>query len=151
MLPILLETIVLVCLFFVAGNSFCVNGQLIFTAIQGQSDEVHKARSDAVTAYHEDYIQTACDSDVTVTYNPVPNYQDAVDALITGNANFAWYGVLTGVKAGLKTPPSIYIIQRLEDTKFTSVFIHGPDLDLPEGIKSANNRSLAFGSNSSTI
>jgi phosphonate transport system substrate-binding protein len=150
MLRILLETIISVCLVFVSGNSLCVNGQLIFTAIPGQSDEILKARSDDVTAYLEDYIQTSCGSDVTVTYNPVSNYEDAVDALLTGNANFAWYGGLTGVEAGLKSTPSIYIAQRLEDTKFTSVFIHGPDLDLPEGIESANNRSLGFGSNSST-
>ena len=31
-----------------------------------------------------------------------------------------------------------------------AVFIHGPDLDLLEGIESTNNRSLAFGSNLST-
>ncbi|OEU14098.1 hypothetical protein FRACYDRAFT_242450 [Fragilariopsis cylindrus CCMP1102] len=102
-------------------------------------------------AYLEDYIQTACDSDVTVTYSPVSNYQDAVDALLTGNTNFVGYGGLTGVEAGLKLPPSIYLAQRLEDTRFTSVFIHEPDLDVPVGIESANNhRSLAFGSNLST-
>ena len=138
----LLVTIVSVCLFFVAGNSFCVNGQLIFTAIPGQSDEVLKARSSAVKAYLEDYIQTACDSDVTVTYSPASNYQDAIDALLTGNANFVGYGGLTGVETGLKSPPSINLAQQLEDTRFTSVFIHGPDLDVPEGIESANNSHL---------
>ena len=35
---------------------------------------------------------------VTVAYNPVTNYDDAVDALIDNVADFGWYGGLTGVQ-----------------------------------------------------
>jgi len=124
--------------------------QLVFTAIPDQDDSTLQARASAVTGWLEDYIQTVCDVTVSVTYNPVENYQDAVSALLDGHADFGWYGGLTGVQAGLRSPPAVYIAQRLEDTQFTSVFIQGAGLDLPMGIESANNKSLAFGSASST-
>ena len=57
------------------------------------------------------------------TIRPVTSYEDAVDALVNKIADFGWYGGLTGVQAGLRMQPSVYIAQRIEDTQFTSVFI----------------------------
>ena len=73
--------------------------QLTFTAIPGQDESTLLARANAVSAYLENYIQNTCGVNVTVTYNPVTNYEDAVDALLDTVADFGWYGGLTGVQA----------------------------------------------------
>ena len=123
---------------------------LLFTAIPDQLNSTLFARAEAVTNLLENYIGEKCDVDVKVQYNPVANYQDAVDALVEGVADFGWYGGLTGVQAGLRSPPSIYLTQRIEDTQFTSVFIQQEGMELMNGIDDVENRSLAFGSVSST-
>ena len=58
-------------------------------------------------------------------------------------------GGLTGVQAGLRSPPAVYLAQRIEDTEFTSVFVQGANLNLG-GIEDVEGRSLAYGSASST-
>ena len=72
--------------------------QLEFTAIPDQDDATLLDRANAVTAYLENYILATCGASVSVTYNAVDNYQDAVDALLDGVAHFGWYGGLTGVQ-----------------------------------------------------
>ena len=125
--------------------------ELSFTAIPDQAEATLQARADAVTAYLQSYINSTCGVDVPVVYNAVSDYESAVDALLDGTADFGWYGGLTGVQAGLRSPPAVYLAQRVEDKQFTSVFIQGSGLDLSsEGIQGANGRSLAFGSESST-
>ena len=52
-------------------------------------------------------------------------------------------------KAGLRSPPAVYLTQRIEDTEFTSVFISDADMDLTS-IDGVEGKSLAFGSASST-
>ena len=65
---------------------------LTFTAIPDQDEETLTARADAVTNYLTNYIQETCGVTIGVTYNPVDNYQDAVDALLSKTADFGWYG-----------------------------------------------------------
>lgn len=124
--------------------------QLTFTAIPGQDESTLLARANAVSAYLENYIQNTCGVNVTVTYNPVTNYEDAVDALLDTVADFGWYGGLTGVQAGLRSPPAVYIAQRVEDKQFTSVFIQGEGMNITNGVEGAEGKSLAYGSASST-
>jgi phosphonate transport system substrate-binding protein len=125
--------------------------QLSFTAIPDQDETTLQARADAVTAYLQSYINVTCGVDVAVVYKPVSDYESAVNALLDGTADFGWYGGLTGVQAGLRSPPAEYLAQRVEDKQFTSVFIQGPGFDLSaEGIHGANGRPMALGSESST-
>ena len=138
----------LVLLFAIVGNATAET--LLFTAIPDQLNSTLLARADAVTNLLENYISDKCDVDVKVQYNPVANYQDAVDALVEGIVDFGWYGGLTGVQAGLRSPPSVYLTQRVEDTQFTSVFIQQEGMALMNGIDDVENKSLAFGSASST-
>ena len=151
---------------------------LTFTAIPEQLETTLIARADAVTNLIENYISEKCNVDVNVVYNPVTNYQDAVDALLDNSADFGWYGGLTGVQAGLRSSPAVYLTQRIEDTqvstylmhhftfclsllfvclilifdtismKFTSVFI-SDGKDLTS-IDDVQDKTLAFGSASST-
>ena len=65
---------------------------LTFTAIPGQDEATMNARATAVTNYLQDYINNTCGIDVGIVYNPVANYQDAVDALLERTADFGWYG-----------------------------------------------------------
>jgi len=65
---------------------------LTFTAIPGQDEATMNTRATAVTNYLQDYINNTCGIDVNIVYNPVANYQDAVDALLDRTADFGWYG-----------------------------------------------------------
>ena len=65
---------------------------LTFTAIPGQDEATMNARATAVTNYLQDYINNTCGIAVNIVYNPVANYQDAVDALLERTADFGWYG-----------------------------------------------------------
>lgn len=71
---------------------------LTFTAIPDQLESTLLERANAVTDLLENYISDKCNVEVSVVYNPVSNYQDAVDALLDGIADFGWYGGLTGVQ-----------------------------------------------------
>ncbi|KAL7529713.1 hypothetical protein ACHAWF_003086 [Thalassiosira exigua] len=99
------------------GPTAAAAAQLRFTAIPGQQESTMLARADAVTAYLESYISSACDVDVN---------------------------------AGLRSTPAVYLAQRVEDKEFHSVFIQGKGMNLTNGIEGAENKSLAFGSASST-
>ena len=139
-------------LILAVGATSATGFQLSFTAIPDQDETTLQARADAVTSYLQSYINSTCEVEVPVVYNAVSDYGAAVNALVDGTADFGWFGGLTGVQAGLRSPPAVYLSQRVEDKEFTSVFIQGPGLpDLSaEGIQGANGRSLAFGSESST-
>lgn len=97
---------------------------LTFTAIPDQLETTLVARADAVTNLLENYISEKCNVDVNVVYNPVTNYQDAVDALLDNSADFGWYGGLTGVQAGLRSSPAVYLTQRIEDTEVSTYLMH---------------------------
>src|SRR6056300_1415804 len=122
---------------------------LYFTAIPDQADSTLCQRANAVRAYLENYISQTCQMNITVQYRPVTSYQDAVDALVNKIADFGWYGGLTGVQAGLRMPPSVYIAQRVEDTQFTSVFIQASGENNSD-ITDVTGKSLALGSQTST-
>ena len=122
---------------------------LYFTAIPDQADSTLCQRANAVRAYLENYISKTCQMNITVQYRPVTSYQDAVDALVNKIADFGWYGGLTGVQAGLRMPPSVYIAQRVEDTQFTSVFIQASGENNSD-ITDVTGKSLALGSQTST-
>lgn len=122
---------------------------LYFTAIPDQADSTLCQRANAVRAYLKNYISKTCHMNITVQYRPVVTYEDAVDALVNKIADFGWYGGLTGVQAGLRMPPSVYIAQRIEDTQFTSVFIQASGENNSD-ITDITGKSLALGSQTST-
>ncbi len=84
-----------------------------------------------------------------VRYVPVTNYAAAVDALVTGRVDLAWFGGLTHVQARLRGPGVRAIIMRAEDTDFHSKFIAGADSGI-EDLGDLKGRTFTFGSVSST-
>jgi len=139
----------LLILSLISGRMASAGAQLTFTAIPDQDEATLQQRADAVSVFLGDYIEAKCGVQVSVAYQPVSNYQDAVSALLDNVADFGWYGGLTGVQAGLRSPPATYLAQRVEDTEFTSVFIQGPGPQLT-GIADVEGKTLAYGSESST-
>ena len=87
---------ILTALTTIIGTTSAQN--LTFTAIPDQLESTLVERANAVTDLLENYISDKCNVEVNVVYNPVTNYQDAVDALLDEVADFGWYGGLTGVQ-----------------------------------------------------
>lgn len=84
-----------------------------------------------------------------VEFFPVNDYAAVVEALAAGKVDLAWLGGFTFVQARIRTGNAIPVAQRLEDERFTSVFIAGAG----SGIKSVQDmkgKNFAFGSPSST-
>ena len=86
----------------------------------------------------------------TVEFVPVTDYAAAVEALVNGKVDMAWFGGFTFVQADKRSNGEVEpIIQRVEDEAFKSVFITTAD----SGIKSLadlKGKTFAFGSPSST-
>lgn len=121
-----------------------------FTMIPDQDETVKQARADAVVGYLSSYLQVNCGaSDVNISFVESPDYETAVDALLSSAASLGWYGGLTGVQAALKDPGSVYLVQRLEDQQFTSVFVQAPGENITS-LAGVEGKSLAYGSNEST-
>lgn len=85
-----------------------------------------------------------------VSFVPVTDYAAAVEALVNGKVDMAWFGGFTFVQANDRSKGKVEpIIQRAEDETFKSVFITTAD----SGIKSLadlKGKTFAFGSPSST-
>ncbi len=85
-----------------------------------------------------------------VVFTPVNDYPAAVEALVNKKVDLVWFGGFTHVQAQLRSGGKIVpIAQRVEDTKFQSVFIAKTD----SGIKSMadmKGKQVSFGSQSST-
>ncbi len=87
---------------------------------------------------------------VKVEFTPVSDYPAAVEALVNKKVELVWFGGFTHVQAQIRSGGKIVpIAQRVEDTKFTSVFIAKTD----SGIKTLadlKGKQVSFGSQSST-
>ena len=85
-----------------------------------------------------------------VEFIPVSDYPAAVEALVNKKVDLVWFGGFTYVQAQIRSGGKIIpIAQRVEDTKFQSVFIAKTD----SGIKSLadmKGKQVSFGSQSST-
>ena len=85
-----------------------------------------------------------------VEFTPVSDYPAAVEALVNKKVDLVWFGGFTHVQASLRSGGKVIpIAQRVEDTKFQSVFIAKTD----SGIKSLQDmkgKQISFGSQSST-
>jgi phosphonate transport system substrate-binding protein len=85
-----------------------------------------------------------------VEFTPVTDYAAVVEALATKKIDMAWLGGFTYVQTKIRTNGTANpIIQRVEDEKFTSVFIVPADSSLKALIE-LKGKTIAFGSPSST-
>lgn len=85
-----------------------------------------------------------------VEFTPVTDYAAVVEALATKKIDMAWLGGFTYVQAKMRTNGTANpIIQRVEDEKFTSVFIVPTDSSL-KALSELKGKTIAFGSPSST-
>lgn len=85
-----------------------------------------------------------------VEFTPVSDYPAAVESLVNKKVDLVWLGGFTHVQAQIRSGGKIVpIAQRVEDTKFQSVFI----AKTSSGIKTLNDlkgKQISFGSQSST-
>ena len=85
-----------------------------------------------------------------VEFTPVTDYAAVVEALATKKIDMAWLGGFTYVQTKIRTNGTANpIIQRVEDEKFTSVFIVPADSSL-KALSELKGKTIAFGSPSST-
>ena len=93
------------------------------------------------------YIEKALG--VKVEYIPVSDYAASVEALVNQKVDLAWLGGFTFVQANIRSGGKVIpLVQRLEDTKFQSIFITAsPDV---KDLKDLKGKTLSFGSPSST-
>ncbi len=85
-----------------------------------------------------------------VEFTPVTDYPAAVEAMVNKKVDLVWFGGFTYVQASIRSKGKVIpIAQRVEDTKFQSVFITKTD----SGIKKLDDlkgKQVSFGSASST-
>ena len=85
-----------------------------------------------------------------VEFTPVTDYAAVVEALATKKIDMAWLGGFTYVQTKIRANGTANpIIQRVEDEKFTSVFIVPADSSL-KSLSELKGKTMAFGSPSST-
>jgi phosphonate transport system substrate-binding protein len=85
-----------------------------------------------------------------VEFTPVTDYAAVVEALATKKIDMAWLGGFTYLQTKIRTNGTANpIIQRVEDEKFTSVFIVPADSSL-KALSELKGKTIAFGSPSST-
>ncbi|QWE19054.1 putative selenate ABC transporter substrate-binding protein [Polynucleobacter corsicus] len=85
-----------------------------------------------------------------VEFTPVTDYAAVVESLATKKIDMAWLGGFTYVQTKIRTNGTANpIIQRVEDEKFTSVFIVPADSPL-KTLSELKGKTIAFGSPSST-
>jgi phosphonate transport system substrate-binding protein len=84
-----------------------------------------------------------------VEFTPVTDYAAAVETLVNGKVDLAWFGGFTFVQANMRSGgKAVPLVQREEDTKFRSVFITSdPAIRALADLK---GKDLSFGSQSST-
>lgn len=95
-----------------------------------------------------DYLSK--ETGMKVEFTPVTDYAAVVEALATKKVDMAWLGGFTYVQTKIRTNgTAIPIIQRVEDEKFTSVFIVPAGSSL-KTLGELKGKTIAFGSPSST-
>jgi len=87
---------------------------------------------------------------VPVEWTPVSDYAAAVEALVNGKVDLAWFGGFTFVQANARSGGRIIpLVQRAEDRDFRSVFITAAESGI-HTLADLKGRTLSFGSQSST-
>lgn len=95
-----------------------------------------------------DYLSK--ETGMKVEFTPVTDYAAVVEALVTKKIDMAWLGGFTYIQTKIRTNgTAIPIIQRVEDGKFTSVFVVPADSSL-KNLGELKGKTIAFGSPSST-
>lgn len=122
-----------------------VSAQQVFrvTAIPDESPTELARKAGPLMKYLEQKLG------MKVEYTPVTDYAAAVEALVNGKVDLAWFGGFTFVQANLRSGGKIIpIAQREEDQKFRSVFITSdPSVHTLADLK---GKDVSFGSQSST-
>lgn len=136
--------------FFVAG---------LFAAISFQSIAQNTLRISAIPDESPTELQRkfkplgdylSKETGLKVEFTPVTDYAAVVEALASKKIDMAWLGGFTYVQAKIRTNGSVVpIIQRVEDEKFTSIFIV-PSTSSLKDLKELKGKTIAFGSPSST-
>lgn len=93
------------------------------------------------------YLERA--TGMKVEWTPVNDYAAVVEGLAANRIDLAWLGGFTFVQARAKTGNAIPIAQRVEDEKFTSVFIV-PANSSVKSLADLKGKTFVFGSPSST-
>lgn len=84
-----------------------------------------------------------------VSFVPVTDYAAVVEALATRKIDMAWFGGFTFVQAKIRTNgTAVPLVQRVEDSKFTSKFITANDSI--HSLADLKGKTFAFGAPSST-
>jgi phosphonate transport system substrate-binding protein len=130
-------------LFCVLATSASAQGTLKVSAIPDEAPTELQRKFVPLGKYLEQ--QTA----MKVEFIPVTDYAAVVESLATGRIDMAWLGGFTFVQASKRTNgAAIPIVQREEDTRFTSKFVtSNPQIKTLADLK---GKTFAFGSPAST-
>jgi phosphonate transport system substrate-binding protein len=121
--------------------------KLVFTAIPNESTTELKLKFDPVAAYLTEQLG------VPVEYKPAANYEASVEYFKNGDAQLAWFGGLTGVRARDAVSGASAIAQGVVDPQYHSYFVANEKSDLqpsdqfPMGLA---GKTFTFGSKGST-
>lgn len=84
-----------------------------------------------------------------VEFTPVTDYAAAVETLVNGKVDLAWFGGFTFVQANIRSGgKAVPLVQREEDAKFRSVFITSDPAI--RSLADLKGKDVSFGSQSST-
>jgi phosphonate transport system substrate-binding protein len=87
---------------------------------------------------------------VPVEWTPVTDYAAAVEALVSGKVDLAWFGGFTFVQANVRSGGQVIpLVQRAEDQSFRSVFITAASSGIGT-LADLKGHTFSFGSPSST-
>jgi len=85
-----------------------------------------------------------------VEWTPVTDYAAAVEALVNGKVDLAWFGGFTFVQANVRSGGQVVpLVQRTEDQNFRSVFITAASSGI-NTLADLKGHTFSFGSQSST-
>jgi phosphonate transport system substrate-binding protein len=85
-----------------------------------------------------------------VEWTPVTDYAAAVEALVSGKVDLAWFGGFTFVQAKVRSGGQVIpLVQRTEDQEFRSVFITATSSGIGS-LADLKGHTFSFGSQSST-
>ena len=137
----LAPTLAALCLTFSAASH--AQQTLKVTAIPDESPTELARKAAPLVKYLEDKLG------MKVEFTPVTDYAAAVETLINGKVDMAWFGGFTFVQASARSGGKVIpLVQREEDERFKSVFITAdPEIKQLSDLK---GKTVSFGSQSST-